>query len=58
MKQPLRSFMVYGIKINFMYEISFRVFFISISNPFRVSSNIEIHLHSMVKFHGKMDGLP
>jgi hypothetical protein len=47
MKQPLRSFMVYGIKINFMYEISFRV-----------SSNIEIHLHSMVKFHGKMDGLP
>jgi hypothetical protein len=33
------------------------VFFLSISNPFRVSSNIKIHLDSMVKFHGKMDGL-
>jgi hypothetical protein len=41
-----------------MYEISFRVFFSSISNPFRVSSNFKIHLDSMMKFHGKMDGLP
>jgi len=48
----------HGIWNQNKFHVSFRVFFISISNPFRVSSNIEIHLHSMVKFHGKMDGLP